>query len=188
MTSGLGGCDPYGVAVALARRGLEVELRLSRRGPFFLEGVRSEEKRTVMRLIQDGFRQEARELGVPVRFTPLSEQDLAGALDDEAIAILLVSGYRMFAKKTPHWLLVHGHDGRHAFVHDPWVADNVHETPSAAANLPIPIAELTRMSRYGAGNLRAAVLVRRRGGRLRADPSRSATRRTGAETAARAHG
>lgn len=161
MTSGLGGCEPYGMAVALAKRGLRVELRLSREGPFFLDGVRSDEKRTVMRLTQEEFRKEASELGVPVRIEPISDRGLTEAFDDGAIAIVLVSGYRMFAKKAPHWLLAHGHDDGHVFVHDPWVEETLFETQAAAANLPIPIAEFQRMARYGRDGLRAAILIRK---------------------------
>jgi len=57
--------------------------------------------------------------------------------------------------------LVHGRDGAHVFVNDPWVEHTVHETPSAAANLPIPFGEFRRMAIYGKGVLRDALVVRR---------------------------
>ena len=37
MTSGPGGCEPYGMAVALKRHGLEPEVYVSRPGPYFLD-------------------------------------------------------------------------------------------------------------------------------------------------------
>jgi ribosomal protein S18 acetylase RimI-like enzyme len=161
MTSGLGGCEPFGLAVTLARRGLKPELYLSHPGPYFLDGVRSDEKRTVMRLTQQEFRDEATALGIPVRGAALPAPALAEAFDEGAVAIVLVSGYRMFRKKAPHWVLAHGHDERHIFIHDPWVADEDFETPAAATNLPIPAAEFERMARYGRDQLRATILVRK---------------------------
>jgi ribosomal protein S18 acetylase RimI-like enzyme len=161
MTSGLGGCEPFGLAVTLARRGLKPELYLSQTGPYFLDSVRSDEKRTVMRLTQQEFRAEAAALGIPVRGAALGVGELAAAFDDGAVAITLVSGYRMFRKKAPHWVLAHGHDGRHIFIHDPWVEDEDFETPAAATNLPIPALEFERMARYGRDQLRAPILVRK---------------------------
>ncbi|WP_460450880.1 peptidase C39 family protein [Alsobacter sp. SYSU BS001988] len=161
MTSGLGGCEPYGLAATLARHGLPVELRLSHKGPFFLDGVRDADKKEVMRIAQEDFRAEAAEAGVPIRLEPLDQASLAAVLDEGAIVIVLVSGYRMFRKKVPHWLLAHGHDGRHVFVNDPWVETAELETNIAAANLPIPAEEFQRMARYGKEDLRAAVIIRK---------------------------
>jgi ribosomal protein S18 acetylase RimI-like enzyme len=163
MTSGLGGCEPYGLAVTLARRGLKPELRLSREGPFFLDSVRSDEKRTVMRLAQEDFRAEAEALDIPVRLEPISATGLGAVFDEGATAIVLVSGFRMFRQKVPHWVLAHGHDDRHIFVNDPWVESDDLETSAAAANLPIPFAEFDRMARYGRDGLRAAIIIRKDG-------------------------
>ncbi|MCB1476427.1 MAG: peptidase C39 family protein [Rhodobiaceae bacterium] len=162
MTSGHGGCEPYGIAVALARRGLAVEIHASRRPPYFLESVRGREKRLVMKAVQSTFQTEAAELGIPVHHNRLSADGMRAALDSGAVVMLLVSGYRMFAKKVPHWLLLIGHDQTHAFVHDPWVEDKHFETRAAAANLPIPFGELDRMARYGRNKLQAAVIIRRK--------------------------
>src|SRR4029079_15655132 len=57
MTAGPGGGAPYGLAVALKRRGLYPEVYVNQPGPYFLDTVRSESKRRVMRLTQAGFRQ-----------------------------------------------------------------------------------------------------------------------------------
>ena len=159
MTSGHGGCDPFGMAVALARRGLGTEVFVSQAGPLFLDGVRSKDKRAVMSVTQEEFREEALALGIPVYFSALAQETLTDALDDGALAIVLVSTFRMFRERRPHWLLVHGHDDRHVFVHDPWVEPDELESPVAAAGLPIPIEEFERMACYGRDKLRAAVLV-----------------------------
>lgn len=161
MTSGHGGCEPFGIAVSLARRGLSPQIHVSRMPPYFLDSVRDEEKRMVMTVAQQSFVEEARELAIPVDVGGLTQDAMTGALNDGALVMLLVSGYRMFARKVPHWLLVIGHDDTHAFVHDPWVEDEHFETRTAAANLPIPFNELDRMARYGREGLRAAIVIRR---------------------------
>lgn len=159
MTSGIGGCEPYGLAVALAKRGLRPELRLSRPGPFFLDTVRSDEKREVMRLTQEEFRADAERLGVTVG-PALDRATLEREIRGGAVAIVLVSGYRMFREKFPHWVLAHGVDGGFVLVNDPYVDAERGESEVAARNLPIPLDEFGRMARFGRDDLRAAILLR----------------------------
>jgi ribosomal protein S18 acetylase RimI-like enzyme len=161
MTSGLGGCEPYGLAVTLAKRGLHPSLHLSHEGPFFLDTVRNEEKREVMRLTQEEFRREAEECGIPVALQPLDAPALQSVFDEGAVAVVLVSGYRMFHEKFPHWLLAYAGDQRHVFVNDPYVETAEEETQVSAANMPIPTDEFQRMARFGRGNLRAAIVARK---------------------------
>ena len=161
MTSGMGGCEPYGLAVTLAKRGFHPSLHLSHVGPFFLEGVRNEEKREVMRLTQEEFRREAEECGIPILLQPLDAPSLRNVFNEGAIAVVLVSGYRMFHEKFPHWLLAYAGDDRHVFVNDPYVEAAEEETLVSAANLPIPTGEFQRMARFGTDNLRAAIVVRK---------------------------
>ena len=161
MTTGLGGCEPYGLAVALAEQGLRPTLYLNADGPLFLETVRNEENREVMRIAQESFRQRAAELNIAVHQETLTIDRLAAHLRGDGVAIVLISGWRMFAKKVPHWILAHGDDGRHIFVHDPWVEDKRGEVHADAANLPIPYAEFDRMARWGRDALRAAILIER---------------------------
>src|SRR5205085_7114405 len=87
MSSGPGGCDPYGLAVTLRRHGLYPEIHVSHAGPYFLDTVGSEDKRRVMRLTQQEFRREAAELGIPTHLTPLAESALMKAFDGGAAAI-----------------------------------------------------------------------------------------------------
>jgi ribosomal protein S18 acetylase RimI-like enzyme len=161
MTSGLGGCEPYGLAVTLAKRGLHASLHLSHEGPFFLDTVRNDEKREVMRLTQEEFRREAEECGIPVALQPLDAPGLQRVFDEGAIAVVLVSGYRMFHEKFPHWLLAYAGDDRHILVNDPYVEPVDKGSLVSAANLPIPTGEFQRMARFGKGNLRAAIVVRK---------------------------
>ena len=162
MMSGPGGCEPYGLAVAAHEFGLSPEIHVSEPGDLFLEGVRSPEKQTVMALAQEDFRTRAQIYAIPALIRPFTIADLSDVVAEGGTAIVLVSGYQMFGKKVPHWILVHGDDGRHLIVHDPWVEDERGETIADAASLPIPYAAFDRIARFGKIGLRAAVFLRKR--------------------------
>ncbi len=160
MQSGPGGCEPYGLAVSAAKHGLAARIVTSHKGPLFLESVRSAEKRRVMRLAQEDLRQQAENHGIRTEIRDFSMAELRQEMADGGLAIVLVSGFRMFAKKVPHWVLVHGDDGHHVIIHDPWVEEDHNETATDAANLPIPYAVFERMARFGKSGLRAAVFLK----------------------------
>jgi ribosomal-protein-alanine acetyltransferase len=161
MTSGHGGCDPFGLALAAKNRGFEAEILVTDSGLLFLQSVRSEEKREAMRLVQEDFRRQAKEARIPVRHKRLATKDLRRLLDEGAMPILLVSSYRIWGQKVPHWVLVTGHQGKTFFLHDPYVDHKERRTRMESANMPVTAAELERMSRYGAERLSTAVILRR---------------------------
>ncbi|MCK7614542.1 GNAT family N-acetyltransferase/peptidase C39 family protein [Roseibium sediminicola] len=161
LASGHGGCGPFGLANALARRGLSIEVRLSPDEPLFLTSVRNPEKRKILQLVQEGYREEATRLGIGRSDQPLDATGLGQAVAVGALAIVLISGYRMFGQKVPHWVLVHGADARHLIIHDPWLEHERHESPADAANLPIPFAEFDRMARWGRTAVRAQILIKK---------------------------
>lgn len=158
MMSGLGGCDPYGLAVAAHEAGLAASIHVSDQGILFLDTVRDAEKRMVMELAQTDFRKRVAAHGIPVG-EALTLADIRLHLAGGRAVVTLVSGYLMFGKKVPHWVIAHGDDGRHILIHDPWVEDEVGETIADAANLPIPYEQFERMARFGRSWLRAAVVL-----------------------------
>lgn len=163
MTSGIGGCEPFGLAVAAAEYGLAPEVYISSRRSaeqlLFLDSVRSAEKQRVMALAQRDFRDRAAALGIPVHSRGLTAAGVAEQLRAGRVAIVLFSGYPMFGKKVPHWVLAHAVDEDHIIIHDPWVEAASFESQTDAANVPIPFAAYDRMSRYGTSGLRAAVVL-----------------------------
>lgn len=160
MTSGLGGCEPYGMASVLAEHEVPVEIWTSMEGPLLLRTVQNAEKRRVMTLAQADFQERIRKRGVPVRLEALGVADLAAMLRAGAMAILLISGNRMFGQRVPHWVVAWAADESHVFVHDPWVETGAFETPADAASIPVPFAELDRMWRWGGDRLRTCVIAR----------------------------
>jgi ribosomal protein S18 acetylase RimI-like enzyme/predicted double-glycine peptidase len=161
MTAGHGGCGPYGLAVAAKRRGLLPEVYANRQGPYFLDTVRSESKRRVMRLTQADFRHEAESLGIPAHARALSKTELLRIFDSGAVAIVLVSGYQLQRRRIPHWVFAFGHEGRYVLVHDPAAMRNDQDIAIAAETYAVPWAEFERMTRFGPDHLRAALVIRK---------------------------
>ncbi|OCW55912.1 GNAT family N-acetyltransferase/peptidase C39 family protein [Hoeflea olei] len=160
MLSGPGGCEPFGLAMVARDHGLDPEVWCSTEDLLFLETVRDPEKHRVMELAQRDFRGRVRAAATPVHIEAFTLDWLRARLAEGHVAIVLVSGYLMMGKKVPHWVLAHGDDGRHIFVHDPWVEDEVDETAADAADIPVPYAVFDRIARFGRSGLRAAVLIK----------------------------
>lgn len=162
MAAGHGGCDPYGLALAAYRRGFPATIHVNEEGYLFLDGLRNEAKKQVMRLVQEDFRAQVAAAGIPIVHRPLTHAELTGFIDQGAMPIVLISLFRMYRERVPHWVVVHGHDDRFVYAHDPWIEPEDMDTPAAKANLPIALSEFDRMARFGRTNLRAAVIVGRR--------------------------
>jgi ribosomal protein S18 acetylase RimI-like enzyme len=161
LASGLGGCEVYGVAVTLKRRGLEPEIYASQAGPYFLETVNSVEKRRVMQVTQAEFRRQARALEIPTHLTPASESVLMQAFDQGKVAIVLISGYQMAGRGQPHWVFAFGREGRHILLHDPAANRDEHGKAIAPETYAVPWAAFERMTRLGRDRLSAAIVIRK---------------------------
>jgi ribosomal protein S18 acetylase RimI-like enzyme len=161
MASGPGGCEPYGMAVTLRRRGLLPEVYVSRPGPYFLDTVRSHDGRRIMRQVQAEFQREAGELGIPTHLTPLDESALINAFDTGASAVLLVSGHHMVRRRIPHWVFAFGRQGANILLHDPAARRDSQGRALAPETFSVPWTKLDNMMRLNRENVRAAVLVRK---------------------------
>src|SRR5262245_13151460 len=159
--SGPGGCEPYGMAVACRRHGLSPELYASRRGPYFLDSVKSAERRRVMELTQADFVREARRLDIPSHLTPVDESVLMRTFDAGSVAIVLVSGYHMVRRDNPHWIFAFGRDGRHVLMHDPAAIRDEQGMAAAAETYAVPWTAFERLIRVGRERLSAAIVIRK---------------------------
>lgn len=159
MMSGHGGCGPHGLALAAHRRGFPVEAFISHKGPLFLNGVRSEEKKDVMRVVHEDFRRQLKEAGVPVHYSPASLGKMQEILRQGGIPMVLVSTYRFSSSKVPHWVVVVGIDDSFVYINDP-DADPEHlRTATDNANLPVLRKQFEHMTSFGKNRLRACVVV-----------------------------
>jgi ribosomal protein S18 acetylase RimI-like enzyme len=174
MTSGHGGCGPFGLALAAHARGFSVEVFVNDRGVPLIDSVRSPEKKEVMRLVHEDMLAEAARAGVPVTYGTLGLDELEGRCTAGAVPLVLISSYRIYAEKFPHWVVVTGFDRGFVYVHDPYVDYEQGETPIDSMNMPIQKAEFRRMARYGRAGLQAVVLVSRPADVAPRAPSRAA--------------
>ncbi|WP_018876502.1 GNAT family N-acetyltransferase/peptidase C39 family protein [Thioalkalivibrio sp. ALE31] len=159
MTSGHGGCGPYGLALAAAHRGFEVQLLVRDRGVAFADSVRSAEKKEVMQLVQEDMVEELEQLGVPVVHGPVNVSQLEARFGEGGVPVVLISSVRLYAERFPHWVTVTGFDERFVYVHDPFVDVEQGERAVDSVNMPIARADFERMARYGRAGLQAAVIV-----------------------------
>lgn len=160
MTSGHGGCGPYGLALAAYRRGFEVELYISEAGTLFVDSVRSDEKKEVMRLVQDDMRKELAQLPVKFEYTTLGVDALQSKFDEGGIPIVLISLYHIYKEKTPHWVVVTGFDANYVYAHDPLTEPDGERSAIDCINMPIPRADFARMSRYGRSGQKAVIIIK----------------------------
>ena len=163
MTSGHGGCGPYGLALAAHHRGFDVEIHVvDDEEAMFISSVRSEEKKEVIRLVQEDFLDQIQALPIPLDHNRLGVADLRTAFESGAIPLVLISSYRIYREKFPHWVVVTGFDERYIYVHDPFVDYEVGKTQTDCVSMPIPQKDFERMARYGRSGQRAVLILRNR--------------------------
>ena len=68
------------MAVTLRRHGLRPEIYVSHPGPYFLDSVKSADRRRVMQLAQADFQRKARADDIPTHLTPVNESVLMSRL------------------------------------------------------------------------------------------------------------
>lgn len=161
MTEGLGGCGPFGLALAAQRRGYASRVIISDTRTPFLTSVRTDEKREVVVIVHEAMKKEARRLGVGEQYFNFGIADIADAIRSGEVPIVLISTYRLHGEKSPHWVVVTGFDERYVYFHDP---DREHyvDDQRAAQHLRIPVGEFQHMHRYGKMLQKSMVIIGRR--------------------------
>ena len=163
MTSGHGGCGPFGMALAAHHRGFGVKLWVNDRDALFLDSVRSEEKKEVIRLVHEDFSEEIEQAGIEVEYRAVTLEELKAEFEAGAIPVVLISSWRIYGERFPHWVVVTGFDERFVYVHDPYVDVEKDKNQLDSMSMPIRHEEFTGMARYGRSAQRAAMVIRPRG-------------------------
>jgi len=161
MTSGHGGCSPQGLALAAWRRGFGVELFVNDERPPFVDSVRTPDKKEVLRLVHEEFLDEIRRTDIEVHRHPLSADELSARVAAGAMVLVMISQYRIYGDKEPHWIIVSGCDQRFIYAHDPYISD-AYVSTTDRVSIPILRREFELMARYGRSKLQAAVILSRR--------------------------
>lgn len=162
MTSGHGGCGPYGLALAAVHRGFDVELYVNDQGALFVDSVRSPEKKEVIRVVEQDMRKELESLPVRLQYGAMSLPQVEERFQQGGIPIVLISSYRIYHEKFPHWVVVTGFDGKYIYVHDPYVDVDSGKSDIDCVNMPIAHKDFERMARYGKAGQKAALILTNR--------------------------
>src|SRR5690606_170706 len=136
-------------------RGFEVEVYVNDEGALFIDSVRAEEKKEVIRLVQDDFTEEMAQLGLPLHYRRITVSEMKQEFAHGAIPLVLISSYRIYQEKFPHWVVVTGFDDHFIYVHDSFVDREKGKTVTDCVNMPIPHKDFERMARYGKSGQRA---------------------------------
>lgn len=164
MTSGHGGSSPLGLALAASRRGFRVEVWLNTHEPLFLDGVRSEEKKAVMALVHEDFMQQIKQTDIRLHYEECDLGQLETCLDEGGVPLVLISSYRFYRTKAPHWVVVSGADDTFIYIHDPEVDEETYRSETDNLYLPIDRETFNKAFRFGQSGLRTAVIIYRRTG------------------------
>ena len=162
MTSGHGGCGPFGMALAAHHRGFGVKLWVNDRDALFVDSVRSEEKKEVIRLVHEDFAEEIEQAGIEVEYRPVTLEELKAEFEAGGIPVVMISSWRIYGERFPHWVVVTGFDERFVYVHDPYVDEEKGKAQLDSMSMPIRHEEFTGMARYGRSAQRAAMIIRPR--------------------------
>lgn len=119
MTSGHGGCHPLGLALAGHQRGFDVEVYSTQINDLFVDGVRSEHKKSIMRIVEQDFIERAYEANIEVHKTDIQLAEIEEALGKGYGVICLISTYQFHGVKAPHWVVITHADERCLYLHDP---------------------------------------------------------------------
>lgn len=162
-------CDPVGLSVATAREITGKALALgaprtiiSAAGFVLLEDFQNDphERRLREQLQHDSLRQAAA-LGLEIerRWIEVTEiRDLVAAGND---VFLLIALAPLIGDPAPHWVLAHDVIGGALIVSDPWVEAGHGESWVDTSSLPIPLAGVDLIMRWGDPEYRGAIVVPR---------------------------
>lgn len=167
MTSGHGGCHPFGLALAAFQRGFSTEVWVNQRGTLFVEGVRNPQKKRVINMVHQHFKSQTEQRQIPVHYQEITQEVMVKMFEQGANIIILISTYRLDRKKVPHWVVMSGYDDNCLYFHDPDLDDEwksirkgKQKTAIDCQHLPIARDQLDAITRYGGNRLRCAVIVR----------------------------
>ncbi len=158
MTSGHGGCHPLGLALAAKRRNFAVEVWINQTGTLFIDGVRNEDKKQIVDLVDYGFKRQADTVGIQVHYANITQNELINAFKAGAIPLILISTFLMDRKKVPHWVVMSGFDDDCLYMHDS-DPDEHRQNELDCQFIPIARDDFDRMSCFGKNRLRTAVII-----------------------------
>jgi hypothetical protein len=157
MGQGHPGSSPYGLALAGWRRGFQITLWLSKRGPYLLKYQKQADLRKVSDLVQREDEKLLKATKVPMLLKKWTIADLKAAIEGGAVPLVLVSTNVFHGDNGPHWVAIAGIDDDHVYVNDPWITRKKRQTAKSQTARPASHADFLKMATYDGE--RAVVLV-----------------------------
>ena len=161
MTSGHGGCHPFGLALAAKKRGFDSAIWINTYQTLFVDGVRSEHKKQILTRVHHHFLQQCLDQQIRIHYKPMTLDKIHTCLSQGKAVLILVSTFRLDGKKAPHWVMVAGADDDCLFVQDPDPDENS-QTPMDCQYVPIAKEDFDKMAAFGAQRIRCAVVLQKR--------------------------
>jgi ribosomal-protein-alanine acetyltransferase len=157
MMSGHGGSSAHGLALAAMRRGFDATVLERDDSVPFMDTVRSEEKKRVIAESHVTFLKEFGERGGETVVKDFGVSDVVAALDRKTVPLVLLSGYRFYGEKLPHWMVFTGYDEHFLYLHDPFIPEGAQRADGVY--LPLARRDFERMSRFGKARHRYMVII-----------------------------
>jgi len=158
MTAGHGGCAPFGLALSAWQRGFNVSVYTNSDEIPFVDSVRGEEKKEVVRLVHEDFVARMRDTDIQVFYEPLRPEILHHHLRSGDSIITLISTWRFNRNKAPHWVFVAAADEDYVYLHDPDSDSGMHPQTDYMA-VPVPLDAFVQMACFGRSKLRSTVVL-----------------------------
>jgi hypothetical protein len=91
--------------------------------------------------------------------SPVDTALLRPYLERGALALVLISSYRLNQSKSPHWVLVVSVSDTFVYFHDPDVDWDENKSITDKGYIPVTHQEFNRMLGYGKPRYQAAVIL-----------------------------
>ena len=115
----------------------------------------------VMKLVQEDFIEKVAHSLIEVKMQNLSLAEMEEHVLLGRIPIILISSYRMYGAKFPHWIVVTGFDEKYVYCHDPYIALDRDKTVLESVNMPILKKDFEKMTKFGKTGQKAAIIIYR---------------------------
>ncbi len=159
MTSGHGGCSPHGLALSAFNRDFSTTLVTNSEDVPFLNSVRNEEKKAVVQLVHQDFVHAIANSTIKSKLSDVNVAMLQPYLDQGALAVVLISSYRLNKSKSPHWVVVASISEQFVYFHDPDIDWEENKSLTDSLYIPVTHEEFNRILGYGQPRYQAAIIV-----------------------------
>lgn len=155
-------CDPLALTATVQRlaEGRTVEVYLDVDTPVLLEHLTDPDDRAFRADLQRLAARELEAAGVAQHRSRLSMAEVATAVEAGAIALLLIDLEPLIDDPTPHWVVATTARDGVVLIDDPWVETSIGESWVTTHEMPVGVADLEGIVRWGSG-YRGVILLHR---------------------------